>query len=81
MKKFMTAASAAMIALALSMPAWSQNTQAPASNAPKASKQDSKTDKKDTSTTSKSTKKSKKKKGAKDDSKTTTPAPASTNKK
>ena len=66
MKKFTTAVFAAFIALALSMPAWSQgNTQAPATN--KAAKQDSKDTKKDASKDSKDNKKAAKKK--KDDKK------------
>ena len=65
MKRFTTAAFAAFIALALSMPAWSQaNTQAPATN--KAAKQDSKdTKKKDASKDSKDAKKTSKKKDKK----------------
>ena len=71
MKKFTTAVFAAVIALALSMPAWSQgNTQAPATN--KAAKQDNKDkDKKDASKDSKDKKNSKKKDKKKKDSKDT----------
>jgi hypothetical protein len=68
MKKFTTAVFAAVIALALSMPAWSQgNTQAPATN--KAAKQDTKDTKKDASKDSKDKKASKKKDKKKKDSK------------
>ena len=67
MKKFTTAVFAAFIALALSMPAWSQgNTQAPATN--KAAKQDTKDTKKDASKDSKDKKASKKKDKKKKDS-------------
>ena len=70
MKKFTTAVFAAFIALALSMPAWSQgNTQAPATN--KAAKQDTKDTKKDASKDSKDKKASKKKDKKKKDSKDT----------
>ena len=66
MKKFTTAVFAAFIALALSMPAWSQgNTQAPATNS---SKKDDNKDKKD-SKNSKDAKKGSKKGKKKDDSK------------
>ena len=68
MKKFTTAVFAAFIALALSMPAWSQgNAPAPATN--KAAKQDSKDTKKDASKDSKDKKASKKKDKKKKDSK------------
>jgi hypothetical protein len=61
MKKFTTAVFAAFVALALSMPAWSQNnSQAPATN--KTAKQDSKDTKKDASKDSKDKKKAAKKK-------------------
>jgi hypothetical protein len=64
MKKFTTAVFAAFIALALSMPAWSQgNTQAPATN--KAAKQDTKDTKKDASKDNKDAKKTSKKKDKK----------------
>jgi hypothetical protein len=79
MKKFTTAAFAALIALALSMPAWSQNTTQTPSNASKTTtgKTDTKTDsKKETSKKSKT----KKKKGTTQNSDKST-APASTNQK
>jgi hypothetical protein len=66
MKKFTTAVFAAFIALALSMPAWSQggNTQTPATKG-----QDSKDTKKDAS--KKDSKKNSKKSKKKDDKKDT----------
>ncbi len=63
MKKFTTAAFAAFIALALSMPAWSQAT--PPAPATKTGKADTKDTKKDASKDGKDAKKNSKKKDKK----------------